>query len=400
MEKPKIRPVSTMPVEVDGTAMIRLEDPRGIGRPVAVSPAALELIAHFFDGEHTVVDMQAEIVRATGAIVPSRTLQDLIDALDEALLLESERFQGHYREALELYRNAANRPAAHAGQAYPDDREELGTFLTSFLGEAVPEADGALARAFVAPHIDFARGAEVYGRVYREVAARGRADLYIILGTCHSAMEAPFAATRKAYETPLGVAEVDGEAVDTLVGACGEGILGDEWSHRGEHSIEFQVVCLQHVLGRPFRILPILCGGIPEPDSSEPPPRELDPVRRIVDGIRAVLAQNGRRIVLLAGVDFAHVGPQFGDPAQVDRAMLAAVEAADREALDAVTRVDAEGFYRSLASHGNRYRVCGYAPLYVLLEVLGRGEGELLGYRAAVHPRGFQAVTFAGVAID
>jgi len=399
VEKPKIRPVSTMPVDVDGAAMIRLEDPRGIGRSVAVSPAALELIAHFFDGEHTIVDMQAEIVRATGAIVPSRTLQDLVDALDEALLLESERFQGHFRQAIEAYRGRPTRPAAHAGGAYPADREELRASLNSFIGDVPPQAGGA-ARAFVAPHIDFARGGEVYGRVYREIAARGRADLYVILGTCHGAMEEPFAATRKAYETPLGVAEVDAEAVDALVGSCGEAILGDEWSHRGEHSIEFQIVCLQHVLGRPFRILPILCGGIPEPDPSAPPPRELDPVRRIVDGIRAVLARDGGRTVIVAAVDFAHVGPQFGDPGRVDRSMLAAVERADREALDAVTRVDADGFYRSLASHRNRYRVCGYAPLYILLEVLGRGEGEILLYRAAVHPRGFQAVTFAGVAIS
>ena len=62
-------------------------------------------------------------------------------------------------------------------------------------------------------------------------------------------------ATRKDFATPLGAAETDGELLDAVAARCSLDLFADEFAHRREHSIEFQVVWLQHVIGE-VRIRP------------------------------------------------------------------------------------------------------------------------------------------------
>ena len=53
---------------------------------------------------------------------------------------------------------------------------------------------------------------------------------------------------------------MDVPLVDELVARGGEAMVLEDYCHAVEHSIEFQVVFLQHVLGPDVRILPVLCG--------------------------------------------------------------------------------------------------------------------------------------------
>jgi hypothetical protein len=45
-------------------------------------------------------------------------------------------------------------------------------------------------------------------------------------------------------------------------------------------------------------------------------------------------------------------------------------------------------------------RICGLAPMYYLLALLGPAQGRLLKYSQWVDPRGQGAVTYAGVLFD
>ena len=59
----------------------------------------------------------------------------------------------------------------------------------------------------------------------------------------------PFALTRKDFATPDGVVVTDRALVDAITRRTTVDFFEDEWNHRGEHSVEFQVVALRQVLG-------------------------------------------------------------------------------------------------------------------------------------------------------
>ncbi len=123
-------------------------------------------------------------------------------------------------------------------------------------------------KAIVAPHIDFHRGGPAYAWAYKPLAESAGADLYILLGTSHCGGRSPYILTPKDFETPLGLVETDREFVQKLQASCAEDCFADEYFHRGEHSLEFQVVLLKYIAhkraeltGRPekpFKIVPIL----------------------------------------------------------------------------------------------------------------------------------------------
>ena len=76
---------------------------------------------------------------------------------------------------------------------------------------------------------------------------------------------------------------------------------------------------------------------------------------------------------------------------------LKELEEADGKSLQAVCRGDAEEFYWSVAEDGDARNVCGLAPIYTMLRVLGDCEGEVLRYSQWPDPNG--TVTFSSVAL-
>jgi hypothetical protein len=210
-------------------------------------------------------------------------------------------------------------------------------------------------------------------------------------------MADPFAVTLKPYDTPLGAVAVDRDFCEALHARAGQDLLASEPAHRSEHSIEFQAVMLQAVLGprRPFTILPVLASYLHEAVWLGTEPEADARVPRFLDGLRETIAASGRRVCVVAGVDLAHVGPRFGDATPNSEASLAAVERADRAMLESVLAVDARGFYDQVAADRDARRICGLSPIHALLRVLPAAPGRLLQYRQWPDPEG--AVTFCAV---
>ncbi len=403
MDRPRLRPVETFPIEADGRRVVGLRDPAGFTDSVLLLPLPLLDIVSFFDGEHTVLDIQAQYMRRHGELLFRERLEEIIGMLDEHGFLESPRFAERRRQMEEAFRQSPTRPAVHAGKAYAGEPEALRVQLDGFF--APPAGPGAPGRAslpslqaVIAPHIDFQRGGPVYAWAYREIAERCFADLFVILGTCHAGMDDPFALTLKDYDTPLGPAPVDREFCEALARFGGGDLLGSELAHRGEHSIEFQTVFLRYLFegGRDFRIVPILCSFLHESLIRGVEP-EADPrIPRFFEALGKAVAASSRTVCLVAGADLAHVGPRFGDAEPVSAAVLREVEHADRAMLEAVTAGDARGFYESVARDGDRRRICGLSPIYTLLRTLGPSTGRLLQYGQWPDQQG--TVTFASLA--
>ncbi len=114
-ERPRLRPVEIVPVGPGGSPGFVLSDPGRVApQPMVLSPGAL-FVLRSADGEHTLREMQADVARATGRIVPFEQIENLLQALDEQLYLDSPRFDAAYRVMREEYLSLPRRPAVLAG---------------------------------------------------------------------------------------------------------------------------------------------------------------------------------------------------------------------------------------------------------------------------------------------
>lgn len=404
---PRLRPVEAFPVEHEGEQFLALRDPAGYAPSMVMLPGGLVEIVALFDGSHSIVDIQAELMRRHGEIVPRGQLEALVDGLDEHGFMESERF-AERRAAIEgEFLASPTRPASHAGGAYAAEPDELRVTMDGFFAHAEgpgpiewpAEPGGAIAGA-IAPHIDFHRGGPAYAWAYRRLAERCDGDLFVIFGTCHAGMRDPFALTRKDFVTPFGPAAVDREFVDALSARAGQDCFGSELAHRGEHSLEFQAVFLRYLYAtrREFTIVPILTSFAHEALARGQGPEDDPRVPRFLEAVGETIAASGRRVVVIAGADLAHMGPRFGDPAPISPDELERIEREDRAMLSAVERGDARAFFDAVARDGDRRRICGYSPIYATLRVLGHPRGDLHRYGQWPDPQG--VVTFASMTFE
>jgi AmmeMemoRadiSam system protein B len=403
---PRLRAVEAFPVQVNGHELVCLRDPESLAeQPIFLNRVLLFLVSRM-DGKRTLRDIQADYFRASGEILPIETLEDLVTQLDERHYLDGSSFQSFYRKLVQAYFEAPVRPARHAGTAYEGSADAL---VAQFRGYfAHPEGPGnslspeslTPLRGLIAPHIDFSRGGPTYAHAYRSLADHPGADIFVVFGTCHAPMPRRFSISQKDYETPLGIAQTDKDFVNRLSSRLGNEYL-DDFSHRGEHSIEFQAVCLKYTFrgAQEFKIIPILVNSFHDIYSEGKTAAEDPEIRRVVTALRETMEESADRICVIAGADLAHVGRRFGDPDGPTEQSLTEVEREDRDFLKLVEEGDAEGVFRSIAADNDRRRVCGYPPIYMTLRCIDKPQGKLLQYRQWADLDAGAAVTYAAVAL-
>lgn len=404
MERPRLRPLEVLPIQHQGRTALLLRDPLGYSEAVLLlAPEAFYLISHF-DGEHTVREAQVAFLRRYGQLVMSHQIEALLQQLDEALFLDNERFRRH-REAMEAsFRNSPVRSASHAGKSYPEEEGELRALLESFFLHPrgpgrFPQRQGKPLSGLIAPHIDFQRGGHAYAWAYFALGEAEPADLFVVMGTGHAARDR-FVLTAKDFETPLGLVPTAKDLVHSLAERLPWSPFEEEWIHKGEHSLEFQVLWLAYLLGTrgDYEILPILLGSFEDLLHGSASPLEQDErVLRFCEALAEVLAASGRRACFIASVDFAHMGTRFGDQQRMTVEFLAWLRRQDQETLCLLAEHDAEGFYRHLVRDRNRRRLDGLATLYVMLQVLPPSKGEVLCYDQAVDSQEHSVVSFASM---
>jgi hypothetical protein len=390
--RPALRPVESIVVP-DAThgRLLVLRDTKGVTDAHAAIPPQLVPIVARFEGALTCEQIARDASRDLGEEVPVELVVKLADELERALFLDGPR----YREALARiehdFASAAVRPASHAGGAYSDDAEELRRYLDErCLDAAKPKThakrEGRLV-GLVAPHIDPWRGAVGYGHAYgamKRALSDQDVDTFILLGTSHAPMRRPFALCRKGFATPLGTLAPDVAAIDALADAAVFDAYADQFNHKKEHSLEFQVVFLQHLVGkRDVKIVPVLA-GLGEHQARATDPSGDSAVEAFLGALRSVVDSRGGRAVLVAGADLAHIGPRFGDE-RPDESRLQELHATDRASLGHAVAADARAFWEHVAGDLATRRVCGLAPIYSLLRALPQGaRGDVLHYEQTV----------------
>ena len=385
---PKLRYLEALPHSEGEKPIILLRDPTQIGeQTLVVSPQLYQLIT-LFDGTNSVLDIQTFLTKQSGQIVSREQVVGLINQLDDVYFLDNENFRQKREEVVREFKWQTVRPAHLAGVSYPADeielRELLGSFYQEVDGAGLPDARlYRRIRALVAPHIDLRLGGATYTHAYRRLAESDPPDLFVILGTGHMGVPNCFSVCVKDFETPLGIAEADIEFAESFKRAAGSDAFGEELSHRNEHTIEFQLLFLQHALtSNPFRIFPVLA-SFSYADLILPSRKKgacAEQVHNFVQALQSAEASTGRRVCFIASVDLAHIGPRYGDSFTPDPGTVEDVKAKDLEMLAAIAAGDSEGFSNFVASEQDRRRICGFPCLYTLLQYLQGQEGELLAH--------------------
>jgi hypothetical protein len=268
--------------------------------------------------------------------------------------------------------------------------------LNEIVSSSPPVPDPGKIVGLISPHIDLSVGAKAYGNTYRLLKYTSPSTV-VILGIGHHLTTGLFCLTEKDFDTPLGTVKTDKELVRKLKDGGGGIFAPDDFSHRSEHSIEFQVLFLQHLLKRnSFTIVPVLCGsllaGLPE-YGREAYKRKAGP---FLERLEQILSAKGNNALLITGVDLSHTGPKFGHD-QPARSLQNLSEAHDRMLLKNLTALDADKFWEESRRVNDRYNVCGFAALACLLEVLPDSRGQLLQYEIWHEEATRSAVSYASV---
>jgi AmmeMemoRadiSam system protein B len=377
---PLRRQLDVVPSPIPDRPGLLIRDPLQYSESILIIPDALVPFLAFFDGEKTTLDLKAALVRATGELGAGAFADTLHENLSGHGFLEDEPFEALRRGKELSFATAPVCRASHAGLAYPAEVKSLEETLDGYLAAGEDAHLPGTLVGIAAPHVSPEGGPGSYAAAYALLKPELADRTFVVLGTSHYGAPGRFGLTRKPFETPFGRTEVDPSLVDSLSEGAPGAVILEDYAFAVEHSIEFQVVFLQHILGPRVRILPVLCGPLFPHDGKLP---EEDPgVSDFLEALRRLAAQEKERLFFVLGVDLCHMGRRYGDPfaASSGAGVMKEVEGRDRERIGRILEGDAEGFFRLLGAESDALKWCGTSPLYAFLRAVPGLEGRLLRY--------------------
>lgn len=391
-----------MRTEQQGKNYIVAQDPEGVSNTIML-PGDLEPILLMLDGKNSLRDIQVVLTRQSGGqIVPIDDVRKLMIELDTNLLLDTPRFR-ETREINEFVWNSFRlRKPFHAGQAYDKEPEKLKRMLDGFYtddeGPGRPGENGKFVKGLLAPHIDLKSGGPVFAWAFAQIAASEPADLYVIFGTAHHHSPGPFSVTNKDYMSPIGILPTDDEMIGLIKKRFSPDWMMVDAVHQSEHSIEFQAIFLQHVLGAESKatVLPILA-GFGHPVGETPPPWMDEDVTNFLDALNGAIEESGKKVTFIVGGDLAHIGPRYGNENPVLPSDLESCSEADHKMLQIAAKGDSKEFFKFILEEKDARSICGMPPLYAMLRLIEGSEGKLLSYNYWMDEQTRSAVTFASM---
>ena len=351
-----------------------------------IIPPLLAACLDLFDGEHTVRDMKDRLYELTKDFEASGLADHLVETLDKAGFLENETYFAIRDEAQKGFAEAPTRYPAHAGTGYPGDAAQIKDVFGQYMSDDA--GNGPVKRSerligLAAPHVSPFGGWESYQAAYRLLGPEDRDRTFVVLGTSHYGEPDRFGLTRKPYLTPYGAARTDVGMVDRLEKDGGAAVLMEDYCHSFEHSIEFQVVFLQHMCGPDIKILPILCGSYARSIYQGGKPEDNEDVKRFLGALGDLNAREGDKLLWVLGIDMAHMGRRYEDeqPAIAREGDMVEVERLDRGRIESMNAGAADGFWSQVQEYADPLKWCGSSPVYTFMKAVPEARGQLLRYQ-------------------
>ena len=370
-----------MPSPIEDRPGLLIRDPFQYSHAVIVIPPPVVPLLDLFDGVSTDLDLREALVRLTGQMDVSVLVHQLKSSLSESGFLHDEVFAQFRDAAHQAFAEADVRAAAHAGSAYPDHPAEAKSTFARYLEGAGNRPSRPVA-AIAAPHVSPEGGIASYRAAYSALGPEHRDKTFIVLGTSHYGAPEKFGLTRKDFVTPFGRSQTDSALVQELAQATPDSVLLEDYTHSTEHSIEFQVAFLQHLIGPGVKIVPILCGSFSRSLYEGGMPEDDEGVRRFIGSLGDIAARDADKLVFVLGVDMAHMGRRYGDSfeAQPGKGEMLQVEARDRARIERIAASDAQGYWDLVREREDDLKWCGSAPFYTFLRAVPGLSADLRQY--------------------
>lgn len=387
-----------MPSPVPDRPGLLIRDPYHYSDATLIIPPALVPCLQLMDGVSSDLELRELLVRITGDLQVGALEEHLLQTLDAAGFLETDAYRELVRRRQHEFAIAEVREPAHSGSGYPEDVDPLRATLQRWMdGEpAIAGRDSLLGIA--APHVSPEGGWQSYRAAYSALGPHYADRTFVVLGTSHYGAPNKFGLTRKNFLTPFGAARTDVSLVNELLEAAPATVTMEDYCHSVEHSIEFQVVFLQHLYGPDIRILPVLCGSYAESIYQGGSPEDDESVHRFLGTLGDIAAREGNRLLWVLGIDMAHIGRRYGDQfaAYSDRGEMLEVADRDRRRIERLSAGDSRGFWDLVQQNQDDLKWCGSAPLYTFLKAVPQARGTLRRYEQWNIDQE-SVVTFAGI---
>ncbi len=253
------------------------------------------------------------------------------------------------------------RTPAVAGMFYPKETEKLKSlvhdcFLNKYgPGKLPPSNNTKKIYGVICPHAGYIYSGPIAAHSFYAISSNP-IELFIIVGPNHWGIGCNIASMKDCnWETPLGIVEINSEAVKELTNIS-DLIELDFFSHIKEHSLEVQIPILQEVFSNKFKILPISM---------------IDQTKNTAVELGKCIAKIVKKnnAMLIGSSDFTHY--EENDFAHKQ----------DMALIKPILNLDVEEFYQVLNS--KKITACGYgaiATTMVASKELGATKGELLKY--------------------
>ena len=389
-----------MPSPIENQPGLLIRDSFHYSDAVLVIPPVLVPALSCFDGFQTESDLRTTLVRLTQSLEVGGILENMQNVLSSSGFLEDETFAQMRDSCQRNFLESPVRKPAHAGTAYPDDKNELSTLMTEYLANAEGPPLKRVPLGIAAPHVSPEGGWECYRAAYAALPAEARDRTFVILGTSHYGEPDCFGLTRKPFSTPFGTCQTAPDLLKHL--ETQPAAKMEDYCHAVEHSIEFQVIFLQSIFGPDIRVLPILVGSFGRSIREGRAPETNDRVKRFFGALADLHAREADKLLWVLGVDMAHMGRRYGDaaPAIADQDSMLEVASRDHARIEALNASDARGFWDQIQQgHEDHLKWCGSAPLYTFLKAVPGARGTLRKYEQW-NIDSESIVSFAGITFE
>ena len=401
MKKPQLRrDIQPVPITMGSQQMITFVDPLQLSERCPAIGRDAVFILEMLDGTHDLRDIQMEMMRLSGgSLVPISTIESFVEQLDQAYLLESERFLETKRAFVEEFEGNPKRMPSHADKSYEADPVRLRAFIEETeagLPDLDPDSCNGTIAGILAPHIDITVARSEYVDVYRRLKGR-HYGLVVILGVNHHGMDGLYCISDKTYITPFGEMASDKEFVGELKKRVAAGTLASsDFDHKTEHSIEFQTIFLRHYLKGEAAIVPILCNSVHEFVLGSKTIFADERYTSMVQALKELIGERSGDVLIVAGVDFSHVGPKFGHSMPA-RNLLARAQENDETIIECLISNEPEKIFAHSRETQDQYNVCGLPSLLVFSALMNGCHAELLAHKAYDEETTRSAVTYASM---
>ncbi len=399
---PKLRSDLSIKIINDNSdKYIILSDPKEYAPEKISLPLELTAFLQFLDGTMT-IDSIIETLKSYNLNEENiKPYIDLIFYFELMGFLESHTYFS-LKEDWERYNSSPIRPAVCSGNSYPDSPE----MLIKVFDSMVSLVDGIKLQkpvdAILAPHLDFRTGLDTmraYALAYSYIKSSD-SDLFVIFGTAHYRSSNNFMLSQKDFATPLGLVETDRKLIEEMKSINNSVVFIDELAHRFEHSIEFQVVLLKYFFpNKPFKILPVLVGSYNNYIRKKKYPNDDPNFKEFIKILNEGIDNLGCKTVFIASGDLAHIGRKFNDNFDAKDKISELIEE-DNIITENLKNCNSKQLFNHIMSNKDKWKVCGLAPFYTLLEVVRPRKGYMLQYGVYDEKETNSAVSFASLAFE